>query len=492
MTAGAKSAPTVTTGAPTSVTSATAALAATANPNNADTMAWFQYATNNAFTSASTTTQQDLGSGASTAAFTASLTGLNPNTTYYFRAVASNSVGTVYGTAASFTTTAVQPTVTTGASSSVTSASAALAATANPNGADTMAWFQYATNNAFTLASTTTQQDLGSGTSTAAFNASLAGLNPNTTYYFRAVASNSVGTVYGTAASFTTTAVQPTVTTGASSSVTNASAALAATANPNGADTMAWFQYATNNAFTSALTTTQQDLGSGTSTAAFNASLTGLNPSTTYYFRAVASNSAGTAYGASASFTTTAAPAPGFSISGTSLTVTHGATSGNTSTITVTPSGGFTGNITLTAVVATSPANAVNPPTFSFSTNPVDISGASAGTSILTIATTPSGGCTQSRNERRGVPWYTPGGAALAFVLLFGIPARRRRWRALVGALALLMAITGGMMACGGGGGGTSNCGAITPGTTTGSYTITVTGTLGTTKATGTVALTVQ
>jgi len=85
-------------------------------------------------------------------------------------------------------------------------------------------------------------------------------------------------------------------------------------------------------------------------------------------------------------------------------------------------------------------------------------------------------------------PWYTEGGAALACILLFGIPARRSRWRSMVGMSALLTILAGGVLACGGVvSGGSSN-----PGTTAGAYTITVTGTSGATTATNTVTLNVQ
>jgi hypothetical protein len=67
------------------------------------------------------------------------------------------------------------------------------------------------------------------------------------------------------------------------------------------------------------------------------------------------------------------------------------------------------------------------------------------------------------------------GGAILALLMFFGIPARRRGWRAMVGAIVLL-ATLGGMAACGGGGSGGGGGGG-NPGTTAGSYTFTVTGT---------------
>jgi hypothetical protein len=92
---------------------------------------------------------------------------------------------------------------------------------------------------------------------------------------------------------------------------------------------------------------------------------------------------------------------------------------------------------------------------------------------------------------QRGVPWYAGGGAVLACVLLFGIPARRRSWRTMLGMMALLAALSGGVLSCGGGGSG-GTCTSINPGTTTGAYIITVTGTSGTNSATGTITLNVN
>jgi hypothetical protein len=66
------------------------------------------------------------------------------------------------------------------------------------------------------------------------------------------------------------------------------------------------------------------------------------------------------------------------------------------------------------------------------------------------------------------------GGAVLALLLFFGIPARRRSWRSLIGTLVLMTAL-GELAGCGGSGssGGTSNS---TPGTSAGTYTFTLTG----------------
>jgi len=187
-------------------------------------------------------------------------------------------------------------------------------------------------------------------------------------------------------------------------------------------------------------------------------------------------------------------PPPTFTIAGTAVSVAAGATSGNTSAITLTPANGFTGSVGLTAAITSSPANAVVPPTLSFgTTNPVAINGTMAGTATLTISTTAasSPGCTGGAMPERSSPWYA-GGAALACMMLIGIPARRRSWRTSIGMLTLLIAFVSGVAACGSGGGGTACSTVETAGTTAGEYVITVTGTSGSTTETGTVQLTVQ
>jgi len=194
--------------------------------------------------------------------------------------------------------------------------------------------------------------------------------------------------------------------------------------------------------------------------------------------------------------TVNAAPNPSFSISGTAVTVAPGAITGNTSTIAVTPSNGFTGELNLAAQVTSSPTGAQDLPTLSFgATTPVSISGTSAGSATLTITTTPA--TTSSLVYPKGptIPWYLVGGSTLACILLLWTPMRRRNWRIMLGMVLLFIALAGGLFACGGGsggGGGGGGGGTSNPGTTAGTYTITVTGTSGSTTDTGTVTLTVQ
>ncbi len=177
---------------------------------------------------------------------------------------------------------------------------------------------------------------------------------------------------------------------------------------------------------------------------------------------------------------------PGFNITGTAVSVAPGATTGNTSTITVTPVGGFTGTVNLSCSIA--PVAASDPATCSIPGS-VTISGTTAQTATLTVTTTAATTAALSYPEHRGVPWYTAGGAILSCILLFGIPARRRRFLNVLGMLAILVTLASGMIACGGGSSG-ATIKTNNPGTTAGTYTITVTGTSGSITATSSPAIT--
>jgi hypothetical protein len=116
-----------------------------------------------------------------------------------------------------------------------------------------------------------------------------------------------------------------------------------------------------------------------------------------------------------------------------------GATNANTSTVTLTPAAGFTGSVALTASLTSSPTGAQYLPTLSFgSTSPVNIAGATAGTATLTVTTTAATSSALLHPRDPGARWYAGGGAVLACLLLFGIPARRRNSRTMLGLFMLL------------------------------------------------------
>ena len=106
----------------------------------------------------------------------------------------------------------------------------------------------------------------------------------------------------------------PTVVTGSASMVTNHTATLSASINPNGGDTEAGFLYSTSSSMAAAAKSVNQDVGSAPGAALLSVEVVDLTPATTYYYQAFASNSAGTVNGAVASFTT--AELAGYAISG--------------------------------------------------------------------------------------------------------------------------------------------------------------------------------
>jgi hypothetical protein len=136
---------------------------------------------------------------------TYNVTGLSASTTYYYRVRANKASVTGQGGYSNTTTTAtsaapVAPTVTTTTATSITSTTASSGGTVTSNGgsAITAEGVAYGTSTAPTTGTS-------DGTATP-FTSSLTGLTPGTTYYYRAYATNSVGTSYGTEMSFTTSA----------------------------------------------------------------------------------------------------------------------------------------------------------------------------------------------------------------------------------------------------------------------------------------------
>jgi Chitobiase/beta-hexosaminidase C-terminal domain/Legume lectin domain len=182
-----------------------------------------------------------------------------------------------------------------------------------------------------------------------------------------------------------------------------------------------------------------------------------------------------------------AAATPNFSLSNTAISIAAAGTSG-TSTITVTPTGGFTGSVALACAITASPAGAVNLPTCS-ATAPGAISGTTAVTATLTVNTTATS--TGALHDPLQRIFTFGGGGALAALFFFGLPVRRQGWKAML-CLLVFSVIAGSGIGCSSGGminpptgtTTTTGNGTTTPGTTVGSYTITVTGTSGSTTAT--------
>jgi hypothetical protein len=297
-------APIVTTDPATSVTSSTATLNGGVNPHRLSTSVHFEYAAAGGITVS--TPSQPVAAGNAAVQVSAALTGLEPNTTYTYRLVATNSAGTSSGEDRTFTTASSALFADTGAASAVTATGATLAGTADPRGTATSARFEYGSTTAY--GSQTDAQDLGSGRTPVDVTATLQGLEPATTYHYRLVATSSGGTTSGADRTFTTASSAPVATTGEASAVTTTGATLAGAANPQGIDGTARFEYGTTTAYGSQ--TGAQPLGSGHGAVGVTATVGGLEPATTYHYRLIAENAAGVSRGPDRTFTTAAVELP--------------------------------------------------------------------------------------------------------------------------------------------------------------------------------------
>lgn len=220
--------PSVTTSAATSITTTSATLNASANPQGAQATGWFRYSTtnpgacNDTFgTRAPMSGGTALGSGSSSVAYSQSVGGLTGGAIYYFCAFANNSGGTTAGGLKQFVAVN-NPSVTTVSATSIQETKAVLNGSANPNGTSTTAWFRYSTvspgaicsddtkwggvSNVFLTPSTPVGGAIENGTTSKDFSGSATGLIGGTTYYYCAIAKNTLNEnkVYGAVKTFTT------------------------------------------------------------------------------------------------------------------------------------------------------------------------------------------------------------------------------------------------------------------------------------------------
>jgi hypothetical protein len=293
--------PTVVTGGASNVTPAGADVAGTVNPNGTATSYTFEYGPSTSFGSISPVLSA--GSGSSAASVSTSLTGLAATTTYYYRLVATSSAGTTFGPVAAFATAREPqaPVAVTGAASGVTTTTASVAGQVNPEGQPAAFAIEYGPTTSFGSLSTVTELD--DAVALEDVTATLSGLSPDTTYYYRVVAGNATGTAVGAVMTFFTgPGGPPIVSTGAATGVTSSGAVLAATVDPHGLPTSFAFEYGPTLSFgsLSAIDST----GAGDGAEGVTLPLSGLVSGTTYRYRIVATNADGTMTGSIGTFTT--------------------------------------------------------------------------------------------------------------------------------------------------------------------------------------------
>jgi sugar lactone lactonase YvrE len=241
----------------------------------------------------------------STTAVSADVSGLTTETAYHYRVLVTNSKGTKKGSDQTFLPHAVAG-LTTLAPTEVARNTATLNATFNGNGEDTHYFFEWGTTTAYgNTTAAPPGADAGAPTVTKPLSFHLEGLQVETVYHYRVIASNAAGTSTGDDQSFITVAAVENATTGPATEITATTALLNASYTGNGEDTHYYFEWGSDTSYgrTTAAPPGADD-GSPSGARAISFELIGLEINHPYHFRLVAGNPAGTTYGADQSFTT--------------------------------------------------------------------------------------------------------------------------------------------------------------------------------------------
>lgn len=316
-------APEVFTEAATDITTSAATLNATVNAKNFETQVWFEYDTTSGRYRRSTPKKTIHGSGDMLVSI--DITDLSAEPIYYYRVVAENKAGITYGRPVTFTpcidyyepndnfSTAYGPLLSGNSYNGkicspsdidyykviVTRPGRISISLSTPKSKRYVLQL-YDSSQGIVLSTHDSPMDLDILTLT--YNASTEGI-----YYIevsgRSGEYDSIQT-YTLSGTWQSAALSfpPTVSTGSAKDVTSNSATLHGIVNANLVSTMAWFEYGTaSKSYTD--TTPKQSVTAAADTP-LSAEVSGLEPGTTYYYRIVAQNDVGTAYGGESKFVT--------------------------------------------------------------------------------------------------------------------------------------------------------------------------------------------
>ncbi len=180
---------------------------------------------------------------------------------------------------------ASSPTVSTGSTSSITTSSAVLHGTVNPNGASTTYNFQWGLTKLYGL--TSSSMSVKSGTKSVSVQTTISHLLPGTVYHYRIAALNKSGGGFGADRTFKTAGnPPPDAATGPASAVGTNSAAVSAVINPHGQKTTWVFQFGPTTSYL--YQTFGGTVPAGNVPVAIAEQLTELESGTTFHYRVVA------------------------------------------------------------------------------------------------------------------------------------------------------------------------------------------------------------
>lgn len=223
--------------------------------------------------------------GNESGSFTTTVHNLKPDSVYYIRAFATNSVGTGYGSIMQFKTKRASINVITAPLSDISYQSANCGGFVTCEGTSVTACGICWSLTAFpTLADSTTID----GTGTGSFYSTMKSLKSDLTYYVRAYATNGIDTIYGSTMKFKTKRASFSVTTTQANMILQNVAVCGGTITATTGVTI----LASGVCWSLSPYPTVEDYNTNvTSTSnSFNATLSNLQPNTLYYARAYASS----------------------------------------------------------------------------------------------------------------------------------------------------------------------------------------------------------
>jgi hypothetical protein len=356
------------TDAATAVTATTAMLHGHFTPDAIETKYSFEYNDTGECANGGSTTPTK----ASTGTVSAEVTGLQPGATYTVCLVTSDAFGSEVDevTPMPFKTLAAAPEISGETGTPQSPFAETLEATVDPNFQVASCEIEYGETTSYGTSMPCSPESVEGGAQPVSL--SVTGLQSAKKYYFRVVATNGTGETKGTGEFTTATAQAPIVESESVSFVSATRATLEAQVNPNYQETTYTFEYATEESVLLGGTGTK--VPGGSIPAGFGGQLVHVNlgavlsPGKTYFYRVVATNTAGTTSGMGtvSSFPT---PTPPQASTGAAIEVTH-----NTATVsgTVNPEGQET-HYTIQYGTSTS---------YGYSTVPVDV-----GSEVTPIAT---------------------------------------------------------------------------------------------------------
>jgi hypothetical protein len=252
----------------------------------------------------------DAGSpGPGTVPLTFDVSELELETTYHYKIIATNSLGTTESSDKSFITLPAVGGLTIKPASDIDQEDITLNAEFTGNGEETFYYFEYGLTTAYDHSTEAAPGvSAGSPTGLTPISAEITDYEGYTTYHYRVIATNSQGTTKSADMTFETLATPlPTISGTSASGIGPTEATLKAELNPNRWATVYSFEYGTDTSYGDS-TEISGSIGSDQAMHAVSEDVANLAPGTTYHFRVVAINFTGTAYGPDQVFRTPDAP----------------------------------------------------------------------------------------------------------------------------------------------------------------------------------------